>query len=55
MVYDIRKKWDADVAAEGSPDDFETSRKVHKRHNDCKRAEIAKDLLTLSTRTLAGP
>jgi hypothetical protein len=28
MVYDIKKKFEAHVAAGGAPDDFETSRKM---------------------------
>jgi hypothetical protein len=46
-VYDIKKKFEAHVAAGGAPDDYETSRKTHKRRRDSKGAELADNLRDL--------
>ncbi len=54
-VYDIKKKWDAHIAAGGSADDFETRRKVLKRRSDSKGAELVEDLWDLVNRAPAGP
>ncbi len=40
IVYNIKKKWEAQVAAGGFSDYFETSRKVHKSRSDSKGAEL---------------
>jgi hypothetical protein len=48
-MYNIKKKWDAHIAAGGSFD-FETSRKIHKRRSDSKGAVLAEDLRDLVER-----
>ncbi len=43
-VYDVKNRFEAFVAAGGSPESFNIERKKHKRRSDCKAAAIAEDV-----------
>ncbi len=46
-VYFVKNRFEAFVAAGGSPESFSIDRKKHKRRSDCKAAAIAADVLNI--------
>ena len=49
-VYYVKNRFEAFLAAGGSPESFSVDRKKHKRRSDCKAAAIAVDVLNMMRR-----
>jgi transposase len=49
-VYYVKNRFEAFLAAGGTPESFSVDRKKHKRRSDCKAAAIAADVLSMMRR-----